>query len=386
MHIGVYFWGSIFIDDAGVGGADPYSRFATPQQCAELYSALVDWAKLADDRGYESFWLTEHHFQREGYQIIPNVSLISAVLAQHTRRISFGSFFLQVPTWHPVRLAEDFAMADIMSGGRALLGVGRGSVKREAETFGAGFGRGGDAGDQKNRDLFDEQMEIIRKALTEREFSHRGDHYVIPAEGQTNTGGLNARPWDRVSLIPKPIHPFKIYQPVTSEQTFHDAAKHGHLAVVPFFSVDRTMPRWKMFGELAEKYQGRKLRPGEDRMLVVQVHLAGSKQEAIERFRPAHDERQRFLAQQRPIPGYADEAGQPFPIGRAPTLEESMAQANWLVGSAAEVTEKLIAVRHAFSLESLAIEIGFSGLSKDVIAEQIERFATEVRPALESAT
>lgn len=69
MQVGLFFWCSVFIDDAGLDGPDPYSRHQRPDQFAQLYRALIEWARIADRRGYESFWLTEHHFQREGYEI-----------------------------------------------------------------------------------------------------------------------------------------------------------------------------------------------------------------------------------------------------------------------------------------------------------------------------
>jgi alkanesulfonate monooxygenase SsuD/methylene tetrahydromethanopterin reductase-like flavin-dependent oxidoreductase (luciferase family) len=53
---------------------------------------MLEWAKLADSLGYDSFWLTEHHFQREGYEVVPNVVLLAAVFAQHTCRIRWHSY------------------------------------------------------------------------------------------------------------------------------------------------------------------------------------------------------------------------------------------------------------------------------------------------------
>jgi alkanesulfonate monooxygenase SsuD/methylene tetrahydromethanopterin reductase-like flavin-dependent oxidoreductase (luciferase family) len=64
MHIGLYSWAGCLVDDVGMDGPDPYSRRHTPEEYAEGYLALFDFAKLADAHGYESFWLTEHHFQR----------------------------------------------------------------------------------------------------------------------------------------------------------------------------------------------------------------------------------------------------------------------------------------------------------------------------------
>ena len=194
MHVGVQTWGSCFITDAGIDGPDPYDRHHTPADFERAYHAFLAWAKQADQLGYESFWVTEHHFQREGYEIIPNPLMLGAILAQHTRRLKFGAFFLQVPSWHPIRLAEDFAMADIMSGGRILFGAGRGSVQREMPIFGATFGRNGDDTDRANRALFEEQMTIIKRAWSSPEFSHQGERYSVPVPGYLNTGSPVHRP------------------------------------------------------------------------------------------------------------------------------------------------------------------------------------------------
>jgi len=74
--------------------------------------------------------------------------------------------------WHPLRLAEDYATADILTGGRVVFGVGRGYHSREVETFGAPM-----LDAEANRDLFEEQVDIIMKAFTSESFSHRGKHY-----------------------------------------------------------------------------------------------------------------------------------------------------------------------------------------------------------------
>ena len=386
MHIGLYSWAGCFIDDAGMDGPDPYDRRHTPAAYAEGYRALVDWAKLADRLGYESFWLTEHHFQREGYQIIPNVVLVSGILAQHTERIQFGAFFHQTPIWHPIRLAEDLAIADIMSGGRMLFGTGRGSVQREMPIFGATFGRGGDADDTANRDLFEEQMALLKLAWSSDEFSYQSDRYTVPAPGFLNTGNpATGRPWDKVTLVPRPVRPIPIYQAVVSEPTYHYAAKEGHIGVFPLGHKSLFGAKWQRFGELVEQYQGRPVNGG-DRMLVVQVHIGDTREEAFARFRPAHDERNRFLGAQRQLSGYLDENGKPFGFGRLPTLEESVEQSSWFVGTAEQVRDGLLEVVTAHGVEQLVVEIPFAGMSKRLCEEQIAAFATEIRPALERAS
>jgi alkanesulfonate monooxygenase SsuD/methylene tetrahydromethanopterin reductase-like flavin-dependent oxidoreductase (luciferase family) len=386
MHIGLYSWAGCFIDDAGMDGPDPYDRRHAPAEYADGYLALIDWAKLADRLGYESFWLTEHHFQREGYQIIPNVVLVSAILAQHTRRIKFGAFFHQTPLWNPIRLAEDLAIADIMSGGRIMFGTGRGSVQREMPIFGATFGRGGDDADNANRELFEAQMTLLKLAWSSDEFSYQSDRYTVPAPGFLNTGNpATGRPWDKVTLVPRPVRQIPIYQAVVSEPTFHYVAKEGHVGVMPLSNRTLFGPRWKRFGELVEQYQGRPVQ-GSDRMVVVQVHIGDTREQAFARFRPAHDERNRFLGAQRPIGGYLDENGNPFPFGRLPTLEEAVGQHGWFVGTAEQVRDGLMEAISTYGIEQLAVEIPFAGMSKSLIEEQISAFATDVRPALEHAT
>ncbi|MGE3908936.1 MAG: LLM class flavin-dependent oxidoreductase [Chloroflexota bacterium] len=366
-------------------GPDPYDRRYAPEAYAEGYRALFEWSQLADRLGYESFWLTEHHFQREGYQIIPNVVLVSTALAQHTQRILFGAFFHQTPIWNPIRLAEDLAIANIMTGGRIVFGTGRGSVQREMPIFGATFGRNGDADDSANRDLFEEQMAIIKTAWASDEFSHQSDRFTIPAPGFLNTGNpATGRPWDKVTLVPRPVSSIPIYQAVVSEPTYHYVAKEGHIAVMPLGNRSLFGAKWQRYGQLVEQYQGRPVNGG-DRVVVVQVHIGDTREEAFKRFRPAHDERNRFLGAQRPLSGYLDEDGKPFPFGRFPTLEESVGQSSYFVGTAEQVRDDLLEVVTTHGIEQLVVEIPFAGMSKSLSAEQISAFATDVRPALEQA-
>jgi alkanesulfonate monooxygenase SsuD/methylene tetrahydromethanopterin reductase-like flavin-dependent oxidoreductase (luciferase family) len=81
--------------------------------------------------------MAEHHFQPEGTELIPNVLMMAMHLCGVTKNIKIGCGFNIVPMRHPLRLAEDYAMVDILTGGRVIFGVGRGYHTREVETFGA---------------------------------------------------------------------------------------------------------------------------------------------------------------------------------------------------------------------------------------------------------
>jgi alkanesulfonate monooxygenase SsuD/methylene tetrahydromethanopterin reductase-like flavin-dependent oxidoreductase (luciferase family) len=87
--------------------------------------------ELAESRGFDSVWVTEHHF--DNYSISPDVCQLLSYLAGKTKRIKLGSMVIVVP-WHdPVRLTEQISLLDHLSGGRYILGVGRGLARREFE-------------------------------------------------------------------------------------------------------------------------------------------------------------------------------------------------------------------------------------------------------------
>ena len=126
--------------------------------------------------------------------------------------------------------------------------------------------------------------------------------------------------------MPRPVHQIPIYQAVRqradiplrgegrARRDFHAGQPHPVRAALDSGSAS-----------LVEQYQGRPV-AGRDRMVVVQVHIGETREQAFARFRPSHDERNRFLGAQRPLGGYLDEEGKPFGFGRLPTLEESVGQ------------------------------------------------------------
>lgn len=134
---------------------------------------------LAEKLGWDYFFLTEHHFQPEGIECSPNPMHIQMAVAAHTSRIRLGQAANILAWWHPLRIAEQAALLDVISGGRLEFGVGRGYQPRETEVFGKPFGA--TIQDQeRNRVFFDEAFEIILKAWTQPSFSHQGEFFSIP--------------------------------------------------------------------------------------------------------------------------------------------------------------------------------------------------------------
>ena len=213
MKLGAFFFGGVEMTDAGAGAPNPMDRYYDNAACWNATLQYIDAAVAADKLGYDSFWTTEHHFQYEGYEVIPNGILVSAWIAARTERIRLGAMFNVVPQWNPLRLAEDFATMHNLSGGRGILGVGRGTVPREILhlndqhiSIGSHDNPDQAADDKKNREYFEESMEIIRTALANERFSFSGKYFQLPQPGIPDRGETV----QQLTLVPRPIYPYEI--------------------------------------------------------------------------------------------------------------------------------------------------------------------------------
>jgi alkanesulfonate monooxygenase SsuD/methylene tetrahydromethanopterin reductase-like flavin-dependent oxidoreductase (luciferase family) len=140
-----------------------------PRTSAELYGELLEQVEVADALGFESFWIAEHHFHEYGG--IPRPPVWMAAAAERTSRIRLGSAVVVLPFDNPLRTAEDYAMVDILSGGRLNLGVGSGYLKHEFAGFGLDM--------EQRRERFDEALEIMLRALSGERVSFAGKHYTV---------------------------------------------------------------------------------------------------------------------------------------------------------------------------------------------------------------
>ena len=137
---------------------------------SDLYADMLRQARLAEKVGLDSFWIAEHHFADDGYAaaVIP----ICAAVLGATKQLIAGTSVAIASFYNPLRLAEDAIAADLLSGGRFLLGLGTGY---RAEEF-AGMGIAHDTDEAR----LDEISEILGRAFTGLPFSYRGRFYDIP--------------------------------------------------------------------------------------------------------------------------------------------------------------------------------------------------------------
>ncbi len=383
MKLGAFFFGGVEMPDAGAGLPNPMDRNFDNAACWDATLKYIDAAVEADRLGFDSFWTTEHHFQYEGYEVIPNGILISAWIAARTKNIRLGAMFNVVPQWNPLRLAEDFATMHNLSGGRGILGVGRGTVPREILhlndqhiSIGSLDNPDQAADDLKNREYFEESMEIIRRSLTQEKFSFDGKYFQIPVPGIPDRGTTVKE----LTLVPRPIYPYEIWQAVTSPPTVEYVPIVDHGAVFWNQHPSFIKRMWDRYGELHEQHHGSGLGRGDKRMLVVSVRIEDTHEEAMRTARNGHDEFWKFLGPYGWSRGYMGEDGKPAKPGLIPTLEESMAQRTILVGTPEEVAEHVQYLRDLMGVEYLTLFPHLVGDPYSKAVEQMERFITEVMP------
>ena len=135
-----------------------------------VYENSLNQAQLADELGLDAVWLAEHHFSSYGYS--PNPLMFAVRLASATERVRIGTAVVVVPLHQPLRLAEDIAFADHLTGGRLEVGFGSGYQDYEFRRFGVDL--------ENRRQYFDEGLEVVTRALTQEVFSYDGNLYTIP--------------------------------------------------------------------------------------------------------------------------------------------------------------------------------------------------------------
>ena len=367
--------------DAGDPAIAPTDRRYDNDAVIECYKNLVDWSRTADSLGYDTMWLTEHHFQYEGYEVLPNLIMFGQHLASQTKNLRLGQMFNVVPQWNPLRLAEDFALADIITGGRMEFGVGRGTVPREAWALGTVVASGDNdmsaEHDRINREVFEESMEIIKRAWNNERFSFRGKHFVLPAEGIPDRGSNVSD----LTLIPRPQRTVDIFQPVTSPETIEYVPRAGHKAIYWLQNADSQKQKWDRYAAIRED-MGQPVGPGEDRALVLNVHVGKTREAAMRRGKPGHDEFCKFLAPYGRFSSYRMPDGSKVPFDHCPTVQESIDQKIQAIGSVADVVDTIGYWRDMLDLKHLVIFFDFPGISREEMKEQMHLVAEEVMPQL----
>lgn len=274
----------------------------------ERYQQMLDdlrrLAVFADDAGFDVMATTEHHFHSEGFEASVAPLLLYTDLAARTKRIKFSPLGLVLPSWDPLRVAEELAVLDHLTKGRIYAGFARGYQDRWVNVLGqqyhvTGAPMDGSTVDNHNRKVYEETLKVIKMAWTQETIEYKGDYYQIPypyeegirrwpvaewtrtygAPGEVDEQGVVRR----ICVIPKPYqqpHP-PLFQPFSvSENTIRYTAGND---IVPWILVSYPPD----FQRLCEVYRdvaaqhGRSLRLGDSVGAFRAVHFGRTEEEAV---------------------------------------------------------------------------------------------------------
>ena len=329
-----------------------FSLFVLPNLSPEasagaLYETIAALAQEADTAGWEAVWVAEHHFDPYG-GVVPSPAVLLGALAAYTRCVRLGAGVAVLPLGHPLRLAEDYAMVDALSGGRLEMGVGRGFVPAEFRGFGVGL--------DERRARFEEALEMLVAAWC-------GKPVRVP--------GAEAS----VAVLPAPTqrpHPPVWMAVSTSRESFELAGKRGfNLMLNPYNRSPDELDQG------LDWYRSSRAAAGLDRhggRVLAMQHLYVAPTTA-----QARDEPREALL------GYLGAVNQAFSRGSAseaalaPTRYETMYPGKVSFGTPDEV-EGRIRFWEALGITDLAFMTHFGDLPLETSLASMRLFSREVAP------
>lgn len=359
-----------------------------PELYQQMLREVSEQARLADDLGYESISFTEHHFHIEGFEVSNNPVLLDLYIAMQTKRIRVGQLGIVLPASNPIRVAEDIAMLDHMTGGRACAGFARGYQRRwvdimAQQTHGihGALPHQHDAIDEANRAAFEECFTIIKKCWTEEMLSFQGKYWKIPA-GDTPWVLDTTEKWGKgvengilkaVGVVPKPLqkpHP-PVFQPfASSERSIRWCAANGVTAILP--------PMHEVHEKnLFEVYASVSGRPYGDGMgMLRDIIIADTDAEA----RQLWADSSKFAGEAWFVP-FGFRRGMLDPkTGEAPSPDEAIEKGYALVGTLDTVTRSLETLKKKLPLKWIFAWMHNTLVPHAKLMRSLELFYTKVLP------
>ena len=193
---------------------------------ASIYEMALARIAIMDTAGYDAVWLAEHHFS--GFSVCPSVHMMGVMAAARTKRLRIGTGVSLAALYNPLRLAEEVALLDVLSGGRVNWGAGRGFDRSEFKAFGVPG--------EESVERFQETVDIVLKAWTNEKLSFQGKYFA----------------YDGVEVLPKPMqapHP-PVWLAASSTAAIERAAAGGFSILMdPHASRADLIAKRKLYGE-----------------------------------------------------------------------------------------------------------------------------------------
>jgi alkanesulfonate monooxygenase SsuD/methylene tetrahydromethanopterin reductase-like flavin-dependent oxidoreductase (luciferase family) len=320
-----------------------FHEFLTTQSGsqAEAFRNSFTQIEAAEDWGLDVVWLAEIHMNPTRSLLSAPLTVASAIAAR-TRRIKIGTAVQILPLGHPLRLAEETATIDQISGGRLIFGVGRSAFPTAYRAYGIAY--------DESPPRFAEALTIIKKAWTEERASHEGRWYSF----------------ENFTLVPRPVqqpHP-EIRIAASQHDTYGAIGELGY----PLFSAVRATPLSELAVHTGAYRDGWHAagHPGEPRAyLQVPIYVAATREAALA---DAEAGMMRFSTYRQDLV-------------RGPMNYETVRREKGIVGTPEMVTERLMELRDTAGLAGVSAEINpGSLLSHDQVMASLKLYIQEVMP------
>lgn len=349
---------------------------------------------LADELGYDRIWLGEHHFDRDGTDVSPNPIMLATDLAARTHRIRFGMAAVSLTLWHPLRVAEDLALLDHFSDGRLDIAFGRGILPIEVMNLNPAANRWD--GSDNSRDIFDENLEIVRNVWTKDAFSWAGRRYTFPQPGTKyihSPGAPMPKGWVgennelvAMGIIPKPYQqPMpQLFAVTESPEGFRGAAQKGIKPITWY-------PTGQVLRNLLDLYRAERASVtgatpalGEDVGVLRMGFVADTDEQARRVTEAAVVEFFQFICRVRGIRVFldADEDPNDPRYAQMDPFDLLMERDHLMIGSPRTVTERMTRLTKSHGIQNWLLQFGFPGVPHDQVDGSMRLFAEHVMPEL----
>lgn len=323
-------------------------RRPASQPDADYYAECLADTEEAEGLGYGSVWLSEHHCTWDGF--LPSPLVVAAAVAARTRRMRIGTGILSLPLHHPLRVAEDAAVVDLVSGGRLVLGVGLGYAGYEFEAFGV---------ERRLRpSLLEEGVAVLRTAWASGRTSFQGTRWRLPD----------------LPFEPRPAGDIPIYVGATSAPGVDRAVRVG----------DGFISYCGKPGDFAGQYalfQRARAEHGRDghRLPFVATGILH-----------VHPDAERAWTEAAPAIAYLEQSMAGYVAGTVgpppgPPRPGLLRRDDYLVGTPADVAERLVRLHRQVPYDQFAFWGRLPGLSHQQASDSMRRFAAEVAPVVREA-
>jgi len=326
-----------------------------PTEGGHYFNEFLEEALFGEELGFDSVWLEEHHSVSNHYWPSPMIGL--AGLATRSERILLGTDILVLPFYHPVRVAEDAAMLDILSNGRFIFGAAIGYKPDEFSLYQTAM--------DKRGERFEESIRLIKQLWTQEEVHFKGKYYQLSGEKIEPKPMSHPHPtiwlggWGNLSLSrAAQLGDAWVPGPTANLEKLLDSQRiyHQHLLAAGINPESRAVP------------------------LTREVVIAESDAQALE------------IAEKHLLINYRDEYGggkwQHPLIGNQDSTPvtnlEAIGQDRFIVGNPDTVIRTIQRFKDSFHVDHLICRLYFAGIPHEVIMQELKLLAQEVIPAFRS--